>query len=134
MPIIDGKYVAPIWRNDNAPAINASELQDMSDSLEDASGKPDVYSVSAVLLTDGWTLPEGATRYQQVLEIEQVKAESEIIIVDCDLSVEDDDARIEILSAWEGPSANNVLQGDGTLTFFCYELPTISIPIKVGVI
>ena len=134
MPIISGNYVAPIWRNDNAPAVNASELQDMSDSLEKVNGIPVIHSASATLRVDRWTLPARATRYQQVINVSEVKQDSEIVIVDCDLSVDDDDARIEILAAWEGPSANNVLQGNGTLTFFCYEVPEVSIPIKIGII
>ena len=34
MPISGGKYVAPTWRNNAAPAIDAAELQAMSDTLE----------------------------------------------------------------------------------------------------
>ena len=34
MPISGGKYVAPTWHNNAAPAIDATELQAMSDTLE----------------------------------------------------------------------------------------------------
>lgn len=33
MPIQDGKYVAPEWKNGQPPAINAQELNDISDTL-----------------------------------------------------------------------------------------------------
>ena len=33
MPIVNGEYVAPTWNNDAAPAINAAELQAISDAL-----------------------------------------------------------------------------------------------------
>lgn len=34
MPIQDGNYVAPEWKNGQPPAINASELNDISETLE----------------------------------------------------------------------------------------------------
>lgn len=34
MPISGGKYVAPTWHDNAAPAIDATELQAMSDTLE----------------------------------------------------------------------------------------------------
>ena len=36
MPIVNGNYVAPTWINGQSPAINASELQAICDSLEQA--------------------------------------------------------------------------------------------------
>lgn len=33
MPIVDGKYVAPTWSNNTPPAINAEELQAMSNMI-----------------------------------------------------------------------------------------------------
>lgn len=34
MPMSGSQYVAPTWVNDNEPAIDASELQAMSDTIE----------------------------------------------------------------------------------------------------
>lgn len=34
MPTVSGNYVAPTWSNDAPPAINASELQAMSDAIQ----------------------------------------------------------------------------------------------------
>lgn len=34
MPIIDGNYISPTWNNDDPPALNASEMQDITDTLE----------------------------------------------------------------------------------------------------
>lgn len=36
MPIQDGNYVAPEWVNGQPPAINAQELNDMSQAIEDS--------------------------------------------------------------------------------------------------
>lgn len=87
---------------------------------------------SAVLYHNGWTMGSDGRHYQTVA-IEGVTKETELVIVDCDLTTDDADARIEILSAWGHPSANEVDQGDGTLTFYAYTIPPVSIPIFVGV-
>lgn len=89
-------------------------------------------AVSAVLLYNGWTMGADG-RYYQSVAVEGVSATSEIVIVDCDLTTNDADARAEILSAWEYPSANEVDQGEGTLKFYAYAIPPVSIPIFVGV-
>lgn len=34
MPIIDGNYISPTWNNDDPPALNASETQAITDTLE----------------------------------------------------------------------------------------------------
>lgn len=39
MPIIDGAYVAPTWNNNASPAIDATELQAMSNTIEGNQGK-----------------------------------------------------------------------------------------------
>lgn len=34
MPIVGGNYISPVWVDDNPPALNASEMQDITDTLE----------------------------------------------------------------------------------------------------
>ena len=34
MPIVDGSYVAPTWVNDNPPAMDAAEMQALTDTVE----------------------------------------------------------------------------------------------------
>ena len=86
----------------------------------------------ATLTVSGWT--KGADgRYAQTVSVEAVQANSKIVIVDCNLDADDAEARAEILEAWSLPSANEAKQGDGTLTFYTDDLPTVSIPIFVGV-
>lgn len=36
MPIQDGKYIAPAWQNEGPPAIDADELNDMCQTIQDA--------------------------------------------------------------------------------------------------
>ena len=89
-------------------------------------------SSSAVLYTYGWNEGDDG-RFYQTVSVPDVKADSEIVVVDVDLSTDDADARIAYLEAWKSPSANEVDQGDGTLTFYSYDYPTVNIPINVGV-
>lgn len=100
-----------------------------------SSALPEIQSIqttTAILLVNGWTLGNDG-RYYQTISVADVKTDTELVIVDCDLTTDDADARVEILSAWESPSTNEVEQGNGALTFYSYIVPSISIPIFVGV-
>ena len=97
------------------------------------NNKMDELSAQKITLTtSGWT--QGSDdRYYQTKSVSGVTSSTPVVWVDCDLSTSDTDAKIEILTAWAGPSANEVKQGSGTLTFYSYEVPTINIPVNVGV-
>ena len=86
----------------------------------------------ATLTVSGWTLGADG-RYTQTVSVAPVRVNSKIVIVDCNLDTDDADARAEILEAWAGPSSNEADQGEGVLTFYASDLPTVSIPIFVGV-
>lgn len=88
--------------------------------------------MESTLTVAGWVLGADG-RYTQTLSVGFVKADSKIVIVDCNLTADDEDARAEVLAAWGWPSSNEAVQGDGTLTFFSKEQPTVAIPIFVGV-
>ena len=97
------------------------------------NNKMDELSAQKITLTtSGWT--QGSDdRYYQTKSVSGVTSSTPVVWVDCDLSTSDVDAKVEILTAWAGPSANEVKQGSGTLTFYSYEVPTINIPVNVGV-
>ena len=97
------------------------------------NNKMDELSAQTITLTtSGWT--QGSDdRYYQTKSVSGVTSSTPVVWVDCNLSTSDVDAKIEILTAWAGPSANEVKQGSGTLTFYSYEVPTINIPVNVGV-
>ena len=84
------------------------------------------------LTTTGWT--QSGERYSQSVSCSIVKTDSPIVLIDAALSGTDLDADAEILNAWAGPSAQKTEQGDGTLTFYSVEVPTVNIPVSVGVI
>lgn len=97
------------------------------------NNKMDELSAQTITLTtSGWT--QGSDdRYYQTKSVSGVTSSTPVVWVDCDLSTSDTNAKIEILTAWAGPSANEVKQGSGTLTFYSYEKPTVNIPVNVGV-
>lgn len=86
---------------------------------------------TVTLLSTGWT--QSGDRYSQTVNCSIVAADTPVVVVDVALSGTDIDADNEALSAWAGPSANNVTQGAGTLTFYSVDAPTVNIPVNVGV-
>lgn len=88
--------------------------------------------VSTTLGVNGWSMGADG-RYTQTVAVAPVTPNSKIVIVDCNLDTDDADAREEILIAWGGPSTNEAKQGNGTMTFYTNDLPSVSIPIFVGV-
>ena len=87
---------------------------------------------SKTLTTSGWTMGSDG-RYKQDVSVTGVTTSTKIITVDVDLTTNDMDAKVEYLTAWAGPSANEVSQGSGKITFYTYEKPTVAIPVFVGV-
>lgn len=110
-------------------------------SSDDAATKGYVDSkgpktTTVTLTTAGWTPTYNlsGTVYEQSVSCSIVKTDSPIVLIDAALSGTDLDADAEILNAWAGPSAQKTEQGDGTLTFYSVEVPTVNIPVSVGVI
>lgn len=67
MPIVNGKYVNPIWVNESNPSINATELNAMSDALErldEMSFVPQIL-VDATVTGALVTVTNGTTSYSQ---------------------------------------------------------------------
>ena len=105
------------------------------DGLVPAEQLPEISSTkyqSATLYTYGWT--EGSDgRFYQTVNVADVTPDTKVVVVDVDLDTDDVDAKIAYLEAWGHPSANEVDQGNGTLTFYAWEQPVSNIPINVGV-
>lgn len=97
------------------------------------NNKMDELSAQKITLTTSGWIQGSDDRYYQTKSVSGVTSSTPVVWVDCDLSTSDTDAKVEILTAWAGPSANEVKQGSGTLTFYSYEVPTINIPVNVGV-
>lgn len=125
----------PTTRKVNGKALSADISLSASDvgaaTAEQVNAlKPKTATVT--LTTAGWT--QSGDRYSQSVSCSIVKTDSPIVLIDAALSGTDLDADAEILNAWAGPSAQKTEQGDGTLTFYSVEAPTVNIPVDVGVI
>lgn len=87
---------------------------------------------AVTLTTSAWTMSADG-RYQQTVSVPNVTASTKVVVVDVDLSTSDVDAKVAYLEAWALPSANEVTQGNGSLTFYAWEIPASNIPVNVGV-
>ena len=86
---------------------------------------------TATLTTSGWA--QSGSRYAQTVNVTGVTASTPVVLVDVALSGTDIDADAASLEAWGIVSANNVAQGNGTLTFYALSVPSVNIPVNVGV-
>lgn len=92
-----------------------------------------VKSATVTLTASGWVVGTADERYYQTVNVPAVTTDAKVVMVDVDLSTDDADAKIAYLEAWALPSANEVDQGNGTLTFYAWDKPTVNIPVNVGV-
>ena len=98
-----------------------------SAQLPEMGGK----AYTATLTTSGWA--QSGNRYAQTVNVTGVTASTPVVLVDVALTGTDLDADAAALEAWGIVSANNVAQGAGTLTFYAMSVPSVNIPINVGV-
>ena len=115
----------------------AADKQEIIDDLKD-EGISGATAKTATLTASGWATGADG-RYAQTISVSGVTTdESQVIVVDVHLTGTDTAADNEALAAWgpddgSGPSSNNIKQGNGTLTFYCTAIPSINIPLIVGV-
>ena len=95
------------------------------------SGGTQSATQTITLTTSGWA--QSGNRYAQTVNVTGVTASTPVVLVDVALSGADLDADAAALEAWGIVSANNVAQGAGTLTFYAMSVPSVNIPVKVGV-
>ena len=125
---IEGKY-----------GLAQARVKSVADPIDDFDAANKAYvdskgpkTATVTLTAAGWT--QSGERYSQSVSCSIVKTDSPIVLIDAALSGTDLDADAEVLNAWAGPSAQKTEQGDGTLTFYSVEAPTVNIPVSVGVI
>ena len=97
----------------------------------DESGGSSSTAQTITLLTSGWA--QSGSRYAQTVNVTGVTASTPVVLVDVALSGTDLDADAAALEAWNIVSANNVAQGNGTLTFYALSVPSVNVPVNVGV-
>lgn len=72
MPIVNGKYQAPTWVNNSSPAIDATELQAISDSIENALSDEDIAKL--------WIWDKGTGQPARVVNNDSNYAQSDVLI------------------------------------------------------
>ena len=87
-------------------------------------------STTVTLTSAGWT--GSSAPYSQQVSCSIVAADTPVVSVDAQAS-DDLDANAEILNAWALVSQKDPAQGARTMTFYAKEIPTVNIPVKVGV-
>ena len=115
----------------NPPPYPVTSVNGQTGDVEVQSGGTESTSQTVTLTTSGWTL--SGNRYYQTVNVAGVTASTPVVLVDVALSGADLDADAASLEAWGIVSANNVAQGAGTLTFYALSVPSVNIPVNVGV-
>lgn len=112
--------------------INSKPLSsDVTLSAGDVGAGLPSNSATITLSSAGWTGDNAPFSQQVACSI--VAADSKVVTVDVDTPGTDSDADTEAINAWALVSQRDPAQGAGTLTFYCYEKPTVNLPVKVGV-
>ena len=114
----------------NPPPYPVTSVNGQTGAVTVQSGS-EAASYTATLTTSGWV--QSGNRYAQTVNVTGVTASTPVVLVDVALSGADLDADAAALEAWGIVSANNVAQGAGTLTFYALSVPSVNIPVNVGV-
>ncbi len=114
----------------NPPPYPVTSVNGQTGDVEVQSGSESA-SYTATLTTSGWA--QSGNRYAQTVNVTGITASTPVVLVDVALSGTDVDADAASLEAWGIVSANNVAQGNGTLTFYALSVPSVNIPVNVGV-
>lgn len=116
---------------DNPPPYPVTSVNGQTGAVTVQSGGTESTSQTVTLTTSGWA--QSGSRYAQTVNVTGVTASTPVVLVDIALSGTDIDADAASLEAWNIVSANNVAQGAGTLTFYAMSVPSVNIPVNVGV-
>ena len=126
---VSGAYIKVILDTTNSAAY--IQNSDTNGYLENKFSNLKAASVQTTLTVTGWTL--SGDRYYQTVSVTGVTADTPVVLADCALDGTDLDADAALLEAWGIVSANNVAQGDGTMTFYALSVPSVNVPVNVGV-
>jgi hypothetical protein len=118
--------------------INGKPLtEDIKLTGDDIGVSSGATSQTVTLLASAWT-NNGDGRYVQSVAVVGVTESTPIVMVDVALYSDDETERETIIEAAYRVDGSimmqPVVQGMGTLTFYCTSIPIINIPLHVGVI
>ena len=118
------------YSSSNPPPYPVTSVNGQTGDVEVQSGS-EAASYTATLTTSGWA--QSGDRYSQTVNVTGITASTPVVLVDVALSGTDINADAASLEAWSLVSANNVAQGAGTLTFYTLIIPSVNVPVNVGV-
>lgn len=118
--------------------INGKPLtEDIKLTGEDIGVSSGATSHTVTLLASAWTAT-GDGRYSQSVAVPGVTESTPIVMVDVAFYSNNTDMNEAIYEAWfaaEGaPSIQAIDQGTGILTFYSKNIPSVNIPLNIGVI
>ena len=119
------------YSSSNPPPYPVTSVNGQTGAVTVQSGGTESTSQTVTLTTSGWA--QSGSRYAQTVNVTGVTASTPVVLVDVALSGADLDADAAALEAWGIVSANNVAQGAGTLTFYALSVPSVNVPVNVGV-
>ena len=123
MPLEDGIYKSPTWRDGQSPAISAAELNGMSGAIQSYGDAP----VTVTLTTDGWS--GSAAPYTYTVEDSTITAESDPFLT-CVLSHTDTSADDLIRQNWSVATAYGAQTQTGQIILYASSKPTVNIPMQ----
>ena len=119
------------YSSSNPPPYPVTSVNGQTGDVEIQSGGTESTSQTITLYPGAWL--RGSSRYSYTVNVTGVTASTPVVLVDVALSGTDLDADAATLEAWGIVSANNVAQGAGTLTFYALSVPSVNVPVNVGV-
>lgn len=134
----EGAYVSGIVNHTDGAVhlLNADTNSYLENKIAN-SGSANSSSVTVTLSITGW-IDNGDGRYKQSVSVEGMTADIPVVIVDVALysnNTEENAVIVKAVYEKDGSIMKQpVVQGDGTLTFYSASIPTVDIPLYVGVI
>ena len=119
------------YSSSNPPPYPVTSVNGQTGAVTVQSGGTESTSQTVTLTIGGWA--KSGSRYAQTVNVTGITASTPVVLVDVALTGTDLDADAAALEAWGIVSANNVAQGAGTLTFYALSVPSVNVPVNVGV-
>ena len=134
MPMSGGSYVAPTWVDNGPPALDATELQAMSDTIEaNQTALKDAATIDNTTATvSAWSISTtGNGLYTATISIPGL-TNTDTVFIKAQLDITDIDSSDAIQAAWD--SVYYIGQSSDALTLYAKTQPSVAIPFEIAII